>query len=527
MKYECTGLTPDWVSHEQRALLHLAQNNNLNIAVRAYAGCGKSTLQRVLSDQYPRTRFLYLAYNKSLQLEAQGKFGPHVTCKTVHGLAFATVGRHYAEKNKLGNLRLKEIGQALGLSSYVLIRGALATVGAYLNSADPEIGEKHLTHDTLLIDQKNPGFSSSVLKESSRLWAMMKDLNHPLSMPHDGYLKLYLNRNPDLSHRFEAILYDEAQDANPVVTQWLTQQPLPVVWVGDPYQAIYQFRGSENALQDPRVTALPTGYLTQTHRFGPEMAEPANLILPLLGETRPLVGAGKQAFGPLDDRKPVAYLGRTNAKLLDIALDKALTHTPFVFSGGVEKKAFSAVKDLWYALHGQPEKITVSPFLKTFEDPSELSLYIADSKDPELMQSYKMIHKWASKGDVPTLIDTVIKMALPDTAENRTKASVLSTAHSSKGLEFSQVIMLPDFPPLIENGTPGKGMEVGELCLLYVGVTRGINSIQVSTSLLEYQESLGCPLSEMFRGVSVTPEPEPEPALPPKARHAGRQMALF
>jgi superfamily I DNA/RNA helicase len=53
----------------------------------------------------------------------------------------------------------------------------------------------------------------------------------------------------------ESALYlDEAQDANPVTLAILQAQGRPTVWVGDPWQSVYRFRGSVNAL---RAVAAP------------------------------------------------------------------------------------------------------------------------------------------------------------------------------------------------------------------------------------------------------------------------------
>ena len=54
---------------------------------------------------------------------------------------------------------------------------------------------------------------------------------------------------------------------------------MPVILVGDPNQQIYQFRGAVNALHS--FDADRTFYLTQSFRFGPEVAFAANCCLDL------------------------------------------------------------------------------------------------------------------------------------------------------------------------------------------------------------------------------------------------------
>src|SRR5215216_7371516 len=58
-----------------------------SLRVVAFAGTGKTTALRLLAEADP-TPALYLAYNKSTQLAAQGRFPAHVACRTMHSLAF-------------------------------------------------------------------------------------------------------------------------------------------------------------------------------------------------------------------------------------------------------------------------------------------------------------------------------------------------------------------------------------------------------------------------------------------------------
>ncbi|KAI5817859.1 P-loop containing nucleoside triphosphate hydrolase protein [Pyronema omphalodes] len=63
--------------------------------VCAYAGTGKTRCLVEYAKKRPHKKFLYIAYNKSLQLDAQAKFPPNVTCKTIHALALSVL-RHTA-----------------------------------------------------------------------------------------------------------------------------------------------------------------------------------------------------------------------------------------------------------------------------------------------------------------------------------------------------------------------------------------------------------------------------------------------
>lgn len=117
------------------------------------------------------------------------------------------------------------------------------------------------------------------------------------------------------------------------------QSKLPTVVVGDTYQSIYRFRGAVDAMNAFPVDELP---LTQSWRFGPEVAMLANRILSyhfkpprhlLRGHpgrsTEILRYSGKVAMRP-----GTAILARTNARLFDSLAAVAL---PFHLVGGLSE----------------------------------------------------------------------------------------------------------------------------------------------------------------------------------------------
>ena len=73
----------------------------------------------------------------------------------------------------------------------------------------------------------------------------------------------------------------------------LVTQEQAKILVGDPHQQIYSFRGAVNALDSLQPTH--TFYLTQSFRFGPEIAQVANSCLKILkSERKVLVGNAVQ-----------------------------------------------------------------------------------------------------------------------------------------------------------------------------------------------------------------------------------------
>uniref|UniRef100_A0A914WDS8 UvrD-like helicase ATP-binding domain-containing protein n=1 Tax=Plectus sambesii TaxID=2011161 RepID=A0A914WDS8_9BILA len=120
-------------------------------------------------------------------------------------------------------------------------------------------------------------------------------------MLHDGYMKLYQLENPvrrACGNTYDAILINEAQDMNPAILDVISKQTQsPRMFVGDPNQQIYSFRGTTNAFEEIKETITSTFYLTQIFRFGPDIAFIDNCWLDIVkGESRKmLIGCEKKS----------------------------------------------------------------------------------------------------------------------------------------------------------------------------------------------------------------------------------------
>jgi hypothetical protein len=67
----------------------------------------------------------------------------------------------------------------------------------------------------------------------------------------------------------------------------LRAQQCQVIYVGDPYQQIYEWRGAVNAMDHIRA---PECALTESFRFGPAIAQLASRVLALMDEDTPVRG---------------------------------------------------------------------------------------------------------------------------------------------------------------------------------------------------------------------------------------------
>src|ERR1700677_512721 len=119
-----------------------------------------------------------------------------------------------------------------------------------------------------------------ILPFARRPWEDLPQTSGQLRLTHDIYLKIWGLSQPKLPYDF--ILFDEAQDANPVVLSVIRDQNhAQLVAVGDPNQAIYGWRGAVDAMDQFKGGSRL--YLSKSFRFGPEIAAEANKWLDILG----------------------------------------------------------------------------------------------------------------------------------------------------------------------------------------------------------------------------------------------------
>lgn len=445
--------------------------------VSAYAGGGKTSVLAEYARRRPNERFLYLAFNKAIKLEAERRFPSNVKCMTTHGIAYAGFGRDYS--HKLGNPRPYHLTKALGLD-LVSAGVVLDVVAAYLSSTDDNFNEGHTSRAR--VDQKSIGHALDLAR---RTWAMMRDpANTEVPMPHDGYLKLFQLSRPVI--RKGCILLDEAQDSNPLIYDIVKQQHCRKILVGDEYQGIYAFRGALNAMHDFRKIADEELFLTASFRFGAGIASLATALLAdWRGETRPLRGLGPTPtrWG-VDQNAPHTVISRSNGALFAEAVGHVLAGHPFGYLGGVEAYRMSSILDV-YHLHAGSFELIQDRFFRAFDGWDQFREYAETLDDRESLSLIKIIDTYGNA--TPGLVERIRKEAVDELTGNEI---ILTTAHKAKGLEWDNVRLLDDFVELVidvdkETGKP-KYPDKEEINLHYVAITRALKRLEVGDKIVDW-----------------------------------------
>lgn len=468
-------------SEQSAALALFAQGESM--VIEAGAGTGKTSTLRLLAESTSR-RGQYIAFNKAIVDESSRKFPSNVACNTAHSLAFRSIGKRYSHRLKAGRISSDQIARILhidpievnvgGMERKRLAPGFLAgrvmqAVTRFCQSADEQPERRHFpyiegidlpTADGRRTFANNDEVASALLPTVRRAWADLQRTDGELRFGHDHYLKMWQLQAPRIDAEF--ILFDEAQDANPVMAAIVAAQThAQVVYVGDSQQAIYEFTGAVNALQN--IDSDHRVFLSQSFRFGPAVAEQANRVLDLLEAELRLTGTDSipSTVGLIE--REDAVLCRTNAAAMTTVLDAlAMGRRPHLVGGGKELAAFAkGARDLMESGH------TSHPELACFDSWSSVQQYV--EQDPAGSELRLMV------GLVDKFSVAVILSALDDMVPEARADLIVSTAHKAKGREWDRVRLAADFPTEQDKVGPA------ELRLVYVAVTRARLALDMNT----------------------------------------------
>jgi hypothetical protein len=461
---------------EQKTALDIFATGQ-SMAIKAGAGTGKTSTLMMLAQSTTR-RGQYLAFNKAIVAESRGKFPPNVTCSTAHSLAYAnatpTMKRRLKDSRRM---RSEEIAARLNvgpigfdhagveggpkvLSAAFLAGLVMRAITNFCQSADDEPIARHVP----LVDgldapgeyTLNNSLSRQLLPVVRRAWDDLMSERGQLPFKHDHYLKAWQLSGPRIQADF--ILFDEAQDANPVMVAIVAAQThAQLVWVGDSNQQIYSFTGAINALEN--VPADQQAFLTQSFRFGAAVAEVANDLLDRLDADLRVVGWQQINSTVAEVAEPDAILCRTNATAVrNVMTAQSLGQRPHLVGGGEQVVRFAkAARDLMVGVG------TDHPDLACFANWGEVQSYVSeDEQGGELQLLVKLVDEFG----VDAILRTLDNMAREADAD-----VVVSTAHKAKGREWDTVQLAGDFP----DQASGE-----ELRLLYVAVTRAKLTLDIT-----------------------------------------------
>lgn len=441
------------------------------VTIVAAAGSGKTTSLRMIAETAGNRRGLYVAYNRAIADDAARSFPSGTLCKTAHALAYRSIGAQYRDRLNgprvpaMEAARILKINEALKAGEHTIqpkhaARLAQEAVQRFCHSAEDEVQPWHVPAVPGLegAPERNAvrGF---ILPFARRAWEDLRQTAGQLRFTHDVYLKIWGLSRPQLPYDF--ILFDEAQDANPVVLAVVrSQENAQLVAVGDPNQAIYGWRGAIDAMDQFKGGSRL--YLSKSFRFGPEVADEANKWLSVLDAELRVTGFERisSVIGELPN--PEAVLCRTNAEAIGQVMTAVSAGRRVSLVGGGDE-----MLRLAQAAVGLKAGIgTDHPELFAFRTWGEVQDYAEnDAAGADLKVFVTLIDKHGPD----MIIDTLRRL----TRDESRADVVVSTAHKAKGREWDSVKVGGDFrePKKDDDGERGE-ISREDAMLAYVTVTR-------------------------------------------------------
>lgn len=462
------------------------------ILVKAFAGTGKTTVLKGYAKARPETKFLYLAFNSAIVKEAEGKFPDNVTVSTMHSLAYKKIGYLYKKKLK-GNLTKFDIMNCFELS----YRNSLNVFMA--NSIYEIITNFCYSSYTSIEDAVPLNWNFSLISKESIVnmckiyWSEMKDEKKAVPMTHDAYLKLFHLECNELP--YETILFDEAQDANPVILDILQNQVSfgkNMVIVGDENQAIYRFRNSVNAMG---AFSIENQYnLTGSFRFGENIAnvvtkslnifKKQNIKINGLGNSGELLSVDD--FKLLKDSK--TFITRTNSGALDLIIDALMYKKKFNIVGGIKSYNVEKIIAVDNLMHNRTVK---DPEIKKFKNYSEFIHFTESSEDQEMKWLRKIVEKYDKKYSIVdkhkrtiVSLETQIKRIEDEMVSESNAEIIITNTHKAKGKEFDNVALHNDFFDPFDNEGNIRVNKLQskeeDLNLIYIALSRAKKTLRIS-----------------------------------------------
>lgn len=483
----------DFTWSPEQETIFAAGLSSANLAIRARAGTGKTTTiiqlaKRLVSKDgaFYGKKTVFVAFNKSIQQELEGKVPAGMSAKTAHSLGLAALRREVASSKLDANktsLVLKSIEKETQRSYYGYAARIKELVGwaknAGMNPFEEDSRERveRFTYQAItrgLEDENMPAEALAAISDKVLVGSLetthLHDFDDMLWLPFcHGWLP----------YTFDLALVDEAQDLN-IVQHWLVSQMVRkngrLIIVGDDRQAIYGWRGAVSSSFDALAKAhkcevLP---LKVTRRCPKAVVQVAQRIVPDfeadseapqgLVTTVPYLDVSKLQYGD-------AVLSRINGPIMKLCLDTLLTGKRARIIGSnigkqlrtlvTQSKATSLTElTSWLDAYLEKQK-------KRFDKPEQEDLLT------EMVDKVSTLRAMVSAAsDLAQLESMLNELFVDATALPSESLVTFSTAHRAKGMEFDRVYLLPNFcrSRSTEDGEQRVSQE--EQNVYYVAVTR-------------------------------------------------------
>ncbi len=482
----------EW-SEQQRAIFEAMRAGVGNIAVQARAGTGKTTtgVELIRRASARAGRILYAAFNRDIKDAVKPKLAgfKNVDVKTLHGVGYGIL-LQYDQATTLDEdkgMRLaRDIAPPGAPQKFVT---AIKKAASYFKAnmiSDVEEGE------ALLIEAEIEAEGYATENELAQL--ALKAMHSAKQMiglvDFDDQVWLAVELGLRSKWGYDVVVIDEAQDTNEsqfLLCQGALKPGGVIVIIGDPKQAIYQFRGADERTYDKLILRLNAQVypLTRTYRCAKKIVVEANKYVPDLearldapeGVVKTITAAEMRTL-----MKPGDFvLSRSNAALVE--------QCTAAIRAGIKSNIQG--RDLGEQLAALVRKAKCDDIEELVEHVEAWRVKEVEKRQKKDLDPQPVLDRAAcllafadGAKSIPEMLRNIALM-FDDTRDSH--RVVFSTTHRAKGLERKRVFVLRDTylkarPYKDEWGEKQFGVSGEEKNLYYVACTRAIDELYLVTA---------------------------------------------
>lgn len=479
----------DWAP-AQRAVFDEVCRRNRNVGVDAVAGSGKTTTLIEALFRYrahfPAHRVLFVAFSKNIADTLKDRVPRGVVAQTLHSLGFGVIRRQHAQIEVEPRKAYHQARQVLGRDGSAK---QVTKLAALLSSAYTQLAP--ISED--LVAALAERFGLDLPSDLPTTVQLLRDLD--AAMRRDSKFICYdemLTRSlaPGyLFPRYDLVMVDEAQDLNPVQEEMIDRLvglDTRLVFVGDPHQSIYAFRGADHdamARLTARFDALQLP-LSTSYRCPTAVVEAAKTLVPHIAAASGAPAGEVIRTGEIHEILPKLppgslVLGRRNATLVRWCL--------WLVSSGIRARMLgrdiggSIVAPIDQTMRTMPNARFADVVIACFSDLLRRSTAAHEagdtSKSAQLHDMALTVEAVASDcSTYQAFVQRVESLFVDDQEADAAEPILCSTIHRAKGREADHVAWLePGFSRwlrgvLTERGRLADVQQEDNIC--YVAITR-------------------------------------------------------
>lgn len=470
-----------WSPYQEAVFADLPLHTNK--FVNAVAGSGKTTLIEEVNHRIPMNKsILDIAFTCSIRDELKSRLGmlPNVTVANFNGFGNQLVkantkGWVKVDVDKTQNILFFEIFQGKKTSEedkkkYYKIRHSISRLIGLFKAhmiwvpTDDDIVGMAMEHDIKLPDEIYEFFD--ILRRTYAIsWTQANRIDFDDQLVYPLYFKWDIPQ-------FDMVLVDESQDLNPaqIEISSLTVKPEgQIIYVGDPRQAIYQFRGADKHAVASIITKLNcTEYpLSVCYRCSKAVVREAQRLVPHIMYADDAVEGSVSRVDPAEYRRVLGdsdvVLCRTTAPLVSECLGLIASGRKAVVKGREMAETLAE----YLMVPDDCSSVELIEALDTEYQPkiNQLQAIGKPEKAINLTDVLECIRALAEScktvGCIRQKIETIFAK------DSKDRGIQLMTVHKAKGLEAENVhIIRPDLIP------HPRGEPESENNIAYVAITR-------------------------------------------------------